>query len=189
LSPYSRTSKGAHFYFRHPGTEVRNGTHLLGRPIDVRGDGGYVVAPPSIHPGAKTAYEWMAPKGAPWQWSLEELPVFDPQWLDAKSPRALLIASMPDANIERARRYIGKIVAISGQGGHDATFRAACQLADRGFAEQQMLQLMLEWNETNAIPKWTEAEIRHKVRDALNRGALAGFPPIQPQAGRVPLNS
>ena len=27
-----RTSKGVHFYFRHPGTEVRNGRHLLGRP-------------------------------------------------------------------------------------------------------------------------------------------------------------
>ena len=60
---------------------------------------------------------------------------------------------------------------ISGQGGHDATFRAACQLADRGFAEQQMLQLMLEWNETNAVPKWTEAEIRRKVEDALKRGS------------------
>jgi hypothetical protein len=30
---------------------------------------------------------------------------------------------------------------------------------------------MLEWNNTNAIPKWTEAEIRHKVEDALKRGS------------------
>lgn len=60
-------------------------------------------------------------------------------------------------------------MAISGQGGHDATFRAACQLADRGLGEDQMMEILLTWNETNAKPKWTEAEIRHKVQDALNR--------------------
>jgi hypothetical protein len=166
-----RTSKGAHFYFRHPGTEVRNGRHLLGRPIDIRGDGGYVVAPPSIHPETLTPYEWLPTNDAPWQCALDDLPMFEPSWLEAKSPPALPAARTADANVERARRYIGKIVAISGRGGHDATFRAACQLADRGFAEQQMLQLMLEWNETNAVPKWSEVEIRHKIHNALNRGA------------------
>jgi len=57
--------------------------------------------------------------------------VFDPNWLQ---PAPVPVPPRPtptDANIERARRYVAKIVAISGQGGHDATFRAACQLADR----------------------------------------------------------
>jgi hypothetical protein len=166
-----RTGKGAHFYFRHPGTEVRNGRHLLGRPIDVRGDGGYVVAPPSVHPGTLRPYAWMSSNDASWEWNLDELPIFDPNWLSAKPPRALAMACPPGATIERARRYIAKIVAISGQGGHDATFRVACRLADRGFTEEQMTELMLEWNNTNAIPKWTEAEIRHKVEDALKRGS------------------
>lgn len=165
-----RTSKGVHFYFRHPGTEVRNGRHLLGRPIDVRGDGGYVVAPPSIHPETGTAYEWLSQAAVHWHWNLDDIPVFDPHWLQPVPTPTPRLPTTGDASIQRARRYIGNIVAISGRGGHDATFRAACKLADRGFTEQQMLQLMLEWNETNAIPKWTEAEIRHKVRDALNRG-------------------
>ena len=39
---------GRHLYFRHPGVEIRNATNV--RPgIDVRGDGGYVIAPPSTH--------------------------------------------------------------------------------------------------------------------------------------------
>ncbi|MFP5327746.1 MAG: bifunctional DNA primase/polymerase [Acidimicrobiia bacterium] len=41
---------GWHFYFRHPGGLVRNDTgRRLGPGIDVRGDGGYVLAPPSLH--------------------------------------------------------------------------------------------------------------------------------------------
>jgi hypothetical protein len=43
-------SGGLHFYFRHPGVTVRNDTgRRLGSGIDVRGDGGYVLAPPSLH--------------------------------------------------------------------------------------------------------------------------------------------
>ena len=41
-------SRGRHFYFKHPGVPVTNSVGLL-PGIDVRGDGGLVVAPPSIH--------------------------------------------------------------------------------------------------------------------------------------------
>lgn len=44
-----RTSKGAHFYFSYPSFEVRNRAGFnLG--MDLRGDGGFVVGPGSIHP-------------------------------------------------------------------------------------------------------------------------------------------
>lgn len=39
---------GSHFYFRHPGSEIRNSAGVLGPGLDVRGDGGYVLAPPSM---------------------------------------------------------------------------------------------------------------------------------------------
>ena len=39
---------GQHFYFGHPGCEIRNSAGALGPGLDVRGDGGYVLAPPSI---------------------------------------------------------------------------------------------------------------------------------------------
>lgn len=43
------TSRGRHLYFRHPGRPIANSAGALGEGIDVRGDGGYVVAPPSVH--------------------------------------------------------------------------------------------------------------------------------------------
>jgi hypothetical protein len=49
---------GRHLYFRHPGAVVHNRAGLA-PGIDVRGDGGMVVAPPSVHPSGRT-YEWKA---------------------------------------------------------------------------------------------------------------------------------
>ncbi len=43
-------SGGRHLYFRHPGGTVRNDTgRRLGPGVDIRGDGGYAIAPPSQH--------------------------------------------------------------------------------------------------------------------------------------------
>lgn len=47
---------GRHLYFAHPGRPVRNRAGL--RPgIDLRGDGGLVLAPPSLHPCGRR-YAW-----------------------------------------------------------------------------------------------------------------------------------
>jgi hypothetical protein len=53
------TGKGRHLYFRWPiGCEIRNKQDVPIMPgIDVRGDGGYVLAPPSMHPCGR-AYAW-----------------------------------------------------------------------------------------------------------------------------------
>ncbi len=42
-------SGGLHLYYKHPGGTVSNSARKLGPGIDVRGDGGYVIAPPSVH--------------------------------------------------------------------------------------------------------------------------------------------
>jgi hypothetical protein len=43
-----RVDGGKHFYFRHPGFPVKNDVKPL-PGIDIRGDGGYVIAPGSRH--------------------------------------------------------------------------------------------------------------------------------------------
>jgi putative DNA primase/helicase len=40
---------GRHLYFQHPGVEVPNSAGRVGLGIDIRGDGGFVIAPPSNH--------------------------------------------------------------------------------------------------------------------------------------------
>lgn len=49
---------GVHAYYSYPyGDEVRNATNYL-PGVDIRGEGGYVVAPPSIHPNGQL-YRWL----------------------------------------------------------------------------------------------------------------------------------
>lgn len=50
IGPTVKTGKGHHYYVEQPeNTDIRSRTRINGFEIDVRGEGGYVVAPPSIH--------------------------------------------------------------------------------------------------------------------------------------------
>lgn len=59
---FQKTGSGWHLFFKHPGIRIGNiqSSLRLGAGIDVRGDGGYIVAPPSLHEKG-THYEWGTP--------------------------------------------------------------------------------------------------------------------------------
>jgi hypothetical protein len=74
-TPTVRTGGGGrHFFFRWPeGQPVKNAVKLSGLPIDVRGEGGYVVAPPSMH---RSGLRYL------WEVSPDEVkPAEAPSWL------------------------------------------------------------------------------------------------------------
>jgi hypothetical protein len=50
-------SGGRHLFFRYPGHPIQNAAGLLGPGLDLRGDGGYVCAPPTIGPSGRE-YVW-----------------------------------------------------------------------------------------------------------------------------------
>jgi len=157
----SRTGRGVHFWYKY--APARNMAHFDGRGVDVRGDGGYVVAPPSIHPTGKQ-----------YEWTLEgEMIQFDPEWIS--TPPVVDCKPTVGRNVETARAYIAAITAISGHGGHAATFRAACKLRDFGLSESATLAELIRWNENgNAQPPWKLDELLHKVRDAFKAAEVQG---------------
>ena len=53
----SVTSNGCHFWFRYT-CPIPCSADRVSRGLDVRGDGGYVLAPPSVHPDG-AIYRWM----------------------------------------------------------------------------------------------------------------------------------
>ena len=154
---------GIHFYYRMPREfEVRNRAGIFRRHIDIRGEGGYIVAPPSVHPNGRCYV---------WQESLlgVELPTFDPAWIEAK-PSMTPLPRLPDSeNIRNVVAYIGRIRATSGEGGHNATFRAACKLRDVGVSATEAFSVLAHWNKTNACPPWSVPELRHKIESAYAR--------------------
>ncbi len=71
------TSRGRHLYYRC-GDPLPNTASRIAVGIDTRGNGGYVVAPPSIHPS-----------GATYEFAAARLPRDIPQWIrDLVTPRA-----------------------------------------------------------------------------------------------------
>jgi hypothetical protein len=88
---------GRHIYFAHPGVELRNSAGKVGPGLDMRGDGGYVIAPPSVHESGRR-YEWSV-DGHP-----DDVPVAEmPSWLFNLAVVRLASGS-PNGNSGRPQR-------------------------------------------------------------------------------------
>jgi Bifunctional DNA primase/polymerase, N-terminal/Primase C terminal 1 (PriCT-1) len=72
----SITARGRHLFFEWPGKPVRNSAGKIAPGVDVKGDGGYVLAPPSVHPTGKN-----------YAWSVDGADIFTPapNWLLARA--------------------------------------------------------------------------------------------------------
>jgi len=144
----SNTGKGNHYIFRHPGGDLRNFAGKL-PGLDFRGDGGYIVAPPSIHPSGRR-YEWaIPPADAP--------PVDLPEWL-----LALLEQKPGNGN------GIDPLQVLQGvpEGQRDNTlFKYACRLRAKGMQKEEALTLVLQ-AARNCIPPFPEGQARAKVESA-----------------------
>jgi hypothetical protein len=171
-----RTARGLHLYYQHPGIPVRNKARLTTKngalALDVRGDGGFVVGPGSVH-ASGAAYR---PEGD-WSVPVADLPVFDVRLL-APPPR-------PEANlahgqdfgrptgdlVTRARAYLASIPPpIIGQGSDAATLYAACRLA-RGFELPEAEAASLLWDWCGNRPGWSREWVETKVRHAVQYGS------------------
>ena len=103
-----QTGKGRHRYFRCDGARVGNSAGRLGKGIDVRGDGGYVVAAGSVH-ASGAHYRFVDGRG------LDEIEIAPaPKWLldlvtakgaASDEPVAVEIPPVPPAKLDRARAY------------------------------------------------------------------------------------
>ena len=116
-------SGSIHYYFNHPGFLIKNSASAIADGVDVRGDGGMVIAPPSAKPG-KGSYRWR-----------NDLPIADaPQWLldrilagkekpESISQRALALVRSPAGHTDHFTSYGG--LSNGGNGYIEATLRGA----------------------------------------------------------------
>lgn len=72
---------------------------------------------------------------------------------------------------DRAVAYLATIEgAVSGQGGHDATFRAACKVVEFGITDvDRVHQILRDHYNPRCKPPWEDHELRHKAEGAIER--------------------
>lgn len=178
--------RGEHWYYQHPGVPVRNTARIKtdrGQlALDLRGDGGYVLAPGSEHPSG-VRYE-LAEEGPPTP--------FDPAWITpekpkpARQPARESKSRAPSGSLSRAAAWLQKRdPAIEGNGGNQHTFATACDLViGFGLPVEQALELLRDWNAI-CSPPWEESELREIVEHARQYGR--GEPGYLLNAERTPV--
>lgn len=143
---------GRHLYFAHPGREVRNRVGLA-PGIDLRGDGGCIIVPPSIHPSGKP-YCWKPGQG-PGEAELAPLPV----WLEL--PRFA-----KDGLHGHPLAYWRALVREGvNEGQRNATVASfAGHLLWHGVDPDVIMELLLAWNRVRCSPPLDDDEVIRTVR-------------------------
>lgn len=168
----TRSRQGFHLFYRYPAGVVRlgNRVRINGVKVDLRGDGGNLVLPPSVHPSGfvyQRRGDWTAA-------GFESLPVFDPAWFPQPAPTpapSCRIATTP--TISQARAALAKMRAsVAGQGGDSCLFVAALTLAVRyRLDEGAVADLLLSDFNPRCEPPWPETRVRYKAAQAMRSRA------------------
>ena len=121
--------------------------------VDIRADGGYIVAPPSIHPNG-TRYVW--------EQDPDEYEIVTTDDIDVEFVFNSVIAS---DKIDRSEPL--KVPDVIPEGHRDEfMFKLACKYQAMGMSDSAMLAALLEENKTRCQPPLTEREIKKKVKQA-----------------------
>ncbi len=148
---------GRHFLFAIPEFEVHNSMSKIAPGIDVRGKGGYIVAPPSIHPDNGRVYEWDGLVDIEQQEILKA-----PAWLlDAVHPKNNVVEPVPE-KIEKGKQHY-TLVSVAGS------------MRRRGLGVEEIFAALKIINEKRCAEPGSIQDIR-KMAEAICRYAPGKLP-------------
>lgn len=154
-TPRVKTSKGYHLYFKFiPGLTNFQGRSDLPN-IDLRGEGGFVVAPPSVHESGH-AYSWNEGK------SPDDLPL-------GQFPEILLTKESGD------KQSIAELLKTGSKKGsrNNDTARVAGHYANEGLSLDDCIDKTMNWNQKNS-PPLSDDEVVKTVESIFARHKHSG---------------
>jgi len=147
---------GWHLYFKYPtGSSIGNSLGPLGDGIDVRGRGGYVVAPPSIHAS-----------GQKYRWRYEERGL-------ANLPESLLALSRSVEN--DWEELVGDDLIRKGFQ-NTTLYRIGKGCRRKGMSRSDLLEHLLSENRKRCSPALPEDEVREIAESAWNHSKFGPNP-------------
>ena len=158
-----QTGRGRQLFFRYPDSAtVRNKTSVGGGSgVDIRGEGGYAIVPPSQHVNGKV-YAWEMSSDPTNGAQPAELP---PAWLELLaepiSPRTLTTDGEAGGALNEGQR-------------NDGLFRLACAMRAKGMSRAAIVAALLQENQTRCEPPLQEREVRSIVQSAGKYESGAG---------------
>lgn len=157
---------GTHFWMAHPGYDVKNFVKEIDG-TDFRGDGGYVLLPPSLHHSG-TTYRWA-------ENTLGMKPATVPPWLDELF-RAKASWAISDGD-GKTPLDLAEILTGIKQGERDTKlFKYACRLRHDDVL-QEHAEMMLRLAARACDPAFPEDEAVEKVRRAYREYEPGGIGP------------
>lgn len=153
------SARGPHLYFGYPGHSIiRNSAAKLARNLDIRGDGGYVVVPPSVHRSGHV-YRWAEPDRA-----------------IAPAPAWLL--DLISSQAQRPAKPACEIGVLPKGSRNDGLTRLAGSLRRRGATEAELQTALLEANARRCRPPLTEHEVC-TIAASVARYEVGGPDPLE----------
>jgi len=149
---------GEHILFHHPGGHIANSTGKIGKGLDLRGDGGYIVAPPSLHVSGHSYA--LDVDHHPDDVGLADIPA----WLQ----NAIVKQKMPRQ--QSAFHYREMMRCGVAEGSRNSSIaRITGLLLSKGVDHYVCLTLMLGFNETQCNPPLDEKEVATIVSNIARR--------------------
>lgn len=121
--------------------------------VDIRADGGYVVAPPSVHPNGRK-YEW--------EQDPKEYELVSTDDIDVEFVCNSIIAS----NLKDKSKQLNVPEVIPEGHRDEMMFKLACKYQSMGMTDSAMLAALQEENKNRCKPPLSDAEIKRKVEQA-----------------------
>lgn len=141
---------GYHLYYHYTGNDIKNRAGIIDG-VDIRGEGGYVIAPPSVHPNG-TEYQW--------EESTDENTIAD---VDDKVLEFLQTGQRQDDQREEFKLP----ETIQSGSRNDTLFRLACSLQAQGLPDAAILEAVNETNLARCMPPLPDNEIQLIIKSAL----------------------
>lgn len=145
------TGRGGYHYFYHDKTGIKNRTGLY-EGVDIRGEGGYIVAPPSIHPNGRQ-YEW------------EQDPML---YALADADKTVLEFITPTPR-EQEKQGLKLPEQIPEGERTDTLMRLVCSQQAKGLSDEAIKAAVRAENDLKCIPPLTDKELEDTVFPALKR--------------------